>query len=84
MATYVPSSCFTSFFFFFFFSLAILALNQQSTGRGGAGNIRLPSSERVEGRGPEDYSDTRGRDPIPVRDLDEVIVCYPPRRPSAI
>ncbi|KAH9971545.1 hypothetical protein BGW80DRAFT_1460496 [Lactifluus volemus] len=38
--------------------LSILAINQESTGRGGAGNIRLPSNER---------------DPIPARDPDELI-----------
>ena len=45
---------------------------QQSTGRGGSGNIRSPSREPVRGPGPEDYSDTRGRDPIPSRDPNEV------------
>lgn len=44
----------------------------QLTGRGGAGNFRSPSREPVVG-GPEDYSDTRGRDPIPSRDPDEII-----------
>jgi hypothetical protein len=66
-----------------FSSSHILAINQESTGRGGAGNIRLPSNERVEGRGPEDYSDTRGRDPIPARDPDEVMFVSP-HYPSAI
>jgi hypothetical protein len=43
------------------------------TGRGGAGNYRSPSRGHVVGeRGPEDYSDTRGRDPIPSRDPNEV------------
>ena len=46
-------------------------LIQQLTGRGGAGNYRSPSRERVTG-GPEDYSDPRGRDPIPSRDPNEV------------
>ncbi len=42
---------------------------QQSTGRGGYGNYRSPSREyRVSQDGPEDFSDTRGRDPIPSRD----------------
>jgi len=41
----------------------------QLTGRGGAGNFRSPSREPVPGeRGPDDYSDTRGRDPIPSLD----------------
>jgi hypothetical protein len=41
----------------------------QSTGRGGAGNIRSPSRDPIEPTpGPEDYSDPRGRDPIPSRD----------------
>jgi hypothetical protein len=46
---------------------------QQSTGRGGAGNIRSPSREPLTGRGPEDHSDTRGRDPIPS--TDPYLVC---------
>lgn len=37
------------------------------TGRGGAGNYRSPSRERATG-GPDDYSNTRGRDPIPSSD----------------
>jgi hypothetical protein len=45
---------------------------QQLTGRGGAGNYRSPSRERATG-GPEDYSDTRGRDPIPSGD--PAVVC---------
>lgn len=46
----------------------------QSTGRGGAGNFRSPSRERgAGGRGPEDYSDTRGRDPIPSGDPNVII-----------
>jgi len=45
----------------------------QLTGRGGLGNYRSPSRERESnGTGPEDYSDTRGRDPIPTRDPYEV------------
>ena len=36
-------------------------------GRGGAGNLRSSSREPAT-NGPEDYSDTRGRDPIPARD----------------
>jgi len=41
----------------------------QSTGLGGAGNIRSPSRDPIEPTpGPEDYSDPRGRDPIPSRD----------------
>ncbi|KAF8477696.1 hypothetical protein DFH94DRAFT_755029 [Russula ochroleuca] len=40
-----------------------------STGRGGAGNVRYPPRKReATGPGPEDYSDTRGRDPIPAND----------------
>jgi len=42
------------------------------TGRGGAGNYRSPSREPARGPGPEDYSDTRGRDPIPSRDPHEI------------
>jgi len=45
----------------------------QSSGRGGTGNIRSPSRDPVDPTGPEDYSDTRGRDLLPVRPLDEVI-----------
>ncbi|KAN0114287.1 hypothetical protein V8E52_006783 [Russula decolorans] len=46
----------------------------QLTGRGGAGNFRSPSREPVPGeRGPDDYSDTRGRDPIPSGDPNVVI-----------
>jgi len=42
---------------------------QHLTGRGGAGNFRSPSRERGSGEpGPEDFSDTRGRDPIPSGD----------------
>jgi len=45
----------------------------QSSGRGGSGNIRSPSKDPEQrGHGPEDYSDTRGRDPVPSRDPDEV------------
>jgi len=44
----------------------------QLTGRGGAGNYRSLSRERAAG-GPEDYSDTRGRDPIPSGDPDVII-----------
>jgi len=43
----------------------------QSSGRGGTGNIRPPSIDRVVGTGPEDFSDTCGREPIPVH-TDEV------------
>jgi hypothetical protein len=44
-----------------------------STGRGGAGNYRSPSRERgTNGDGPEDFSDTRGRDPIPSRDPNQI------------
>ncbi|KAF8477697.1 hypothetical protein DFH94DRAFT_755045 [Russula ochroleuca] len=39
----------------------------QLTGRGGAGNFRSPSREPAT-NGPEDYSDTRGRDPISAHD----------------
>jgi hypothetical protein len=52
-------------------SLLIGASIQHLTGRGGAGNFRSPSREPAVG-GPEDYSDTRGRDPIPSRDPNEV------------
>jgi len=46
----------------------------QSTGRGGVGNFRSPSRERgAGGRGPEDFSDTRGRDPIPSGDPNVII-----------
>jgi len=46
----------------------------QLTGRGGAGNYRSPSREPATGgRGPEDYSDTRGRDPIPSGDPHAII-----------
>ncbi|KAI0055366.1 hypothetical protein BV25DRAFT_1833215 [Artomyces pyxidatus] len=38
-----------------------------STGRGGAGNIRSASRDPV-GPGPEDVSDTRGREPVSARD----------------
>lgn len=40
------------------------------SGRGGAGNYRSPSREHEasSGPGPEDFSDTRGRDPIPSSD----------------
>lgn len=43
----------------------------QSSGRGGAGNIRTPSMDvdRVGVASPDDFSDTRGRDPI-ARHLD--------------
>ncbi|KAH9956351.1 hypothetical protein BC827DRAFT_1139683, partial [Russula dissimulans] len=44
-----------------------------STGRGGAGNIRPPSRDPVSTAGPEDYSDTRGREPIPSGDPTVVI-----------
>jgi len=44
-----------------------------STGRGGAGNIRAPSQDPVSTAGPEDYSDTRGREPIPAGDPSVVI-----------
>ncbi|KAF8461566.1 hypothetical protein DFH94DRAFT_671918 [Russula ochroleuca] len=45
----------------------------QLTGRGGAGNFRSPSREPAT-NGPEDYSDTRGRDPIPSRDPDVISI----------
>jgi len=44
---------------------------QVMTGRGGAGNFRSPSCDRVSD-GPEDYSDTRGRDPVPAGDPNAV------------
>jgi len=47
----------------------------QSSGRGGAGNIRSPSREVGPiTPGPEDYSDTRGRDPIPVSHLGDAVI----------
>jgi len=45
----------------------------QSSGRGGAGNIRSPSGDRVAAA-PDDFSDTRGRDPINVRYLDDNVI----------
>ncbi|KAI0259985.1 hypothetical protein BC834DRAFT_902893 [Gloeopeniophorella convolvens] len=46
----------------------------QSSGRGGAGNIRSASASRDRtAAGPDDFSDTRGRDPVPGRDPGEVI-----------
>ncbi|KAI0251121.1 hypothetical protein BJV78DRAFT_1282647 [Lactifluus subvellereus] len=45
----------------------------QYSGRGGTGNIRSPSQDPVVG-GPDDYSDTRGREPIPTRYPDEIRV----------
>lgn len=47
----------------------------QSSGRGGAGNIRSPSRDidRVVAS-PDDFSDTRGRDPIPVRHLGDAVI----------
>jgi len=44
----------------------------QSTGRGGVANIRAPSVDLPRVAGPEDFSDTRGRDP--VRYLQEDVV----------
>jgi hypothetical protein len=46
------------------------ASTQQPTGgRGGAGNIHfLPREREATGPGPKDYSDTRGRDPIPANE----------------
>ncbi|KAH8990850.1 hypothetical protein EDB92DRAFT_2088373 [Lactarius akahatsu] len=46
----------------------------QSSGRGGTGNIRAPSLDVDRVSGPDDFSDTRGRDPVPTRYLqvDEV------------
>jgi len=45
----------------------------QSTGRGGSGNIRSPSREPIAPHtGPEDFSDTRGREPIPSLDPNQV------------
>jgi len=43
-----------------------------STGRGGVGNFRSPSSDRAVD-GPEDYSNTRGREPVPAGDPNVVI-----------
>lgn len=45
---------------------------QKLTGRGGAGNYRSPSRGHPREPGPEDFSDTRGRDPISSRDPEEV------------
>jgi hypothetical protein len=50
----------------------ITSLDQISFGRGGFRNISKLSNELVKGPGPEDYSDTRGRDPIPRGDPDMV------------
>jgi hypothetical protein len=46
-----------------------------STGRGGVGNWRSPSSDNrvAPSPGPDDYSDTRGRDLKPSRDPEMVI-----------
>ncbi|KAA1478021.1 hypothetical protein DENSPDRAFT_845212 [Dentipellis sp. KUC8613] len=39
---------------------------QQSSGRGGAGNIRRDGSAvRHTPDGPDDFSNTRGREPVP-------------------
>lgn len=48
------------------------AFYQQSSGRGGMGNILRSPSRDVDRTvaSVDDYSDTRGRDPIPVRYLD--------------
>jgi hypothetical protein len=48
------------------------SLDQIPVTRGGFGNILKLSNELVKGPGPEDYSDTRGRDPIPRGDPDMV------------
>jgi hypothetical protein len=53
--------------------------DQVSVGRGGTGNMLEPSNEFVKGPGPEDYSDTRGRDPFPSRDPDIVSVSRSPQ-----
>ncbi|KAH9053575.1 hypothetical protein EDB87DRAFT_1650983 [Lactarius vividus] len=45
---------------------------QQSSGRGGAGNIRTPSVDVTRSSGPDDFSDTRGRDLVPTRYLDDL------------
>ena len=48
---------------------------QQSTDRGGAGTFHTSLRGREDTEpGPEDYSDTRGRDLIPARDPD--VVCH--------
>jgi len=50
---------------------------QLSTGRGGSGNIRSPSKDPVViTAGPEDYSNTCGREPIPAGDPS--VVCSAP------
>ncbi|KAI0039984.1 hypothetical protein FA95DRAFT_1503503 [Auriscalpium vulgare] len=48
---------------------------QQSTGRGGAGNIvhDLSNSRERARDGPDDFSPTRGREPISFRDPTEII-----------
>jgi hypothetical protein len=48
-------------------SAIIDGTKQQSTGRGGMGNIRALFCSRAVS-GPDDYSDTRGRDLIPAGD----------------
>jgi hypothetical protein len=50
------------------------APSQYSSGRGGVGNIRSPSRDvdRVA-PGPEDISDTRGRDPLPAHHLNDEV-----------
>lgn len=55
---------------------------QQMTGRGGAGNYRSPSCDRAA-NGPEDYSDTRGREPVPSGDPDAVRTFWRSLDPSA-
>ena len=50
------------------FSYDLIGAPQQSTGRGGTGNLRAPSVDLPRVAGPDDYSDSRGRDPQRYRD----------------
>ncbi len=51
-------------------------LIQPSNGRGGLGNYRSSSREyRASHDGPEDFSDTRGRDKSPIHSCDPDVVC---------
>ncbi|KAN0139328.1 hypothetical protein V8E53_002829 [Lactarius tabidus] len=47
----------------------------QSSGRGGAGNIRSPSRDVDRSvASADDYSDTRGRDPLPAHHLNDDVI----------
>jgi len=59
-------------------STIIGVTKQQSTGRGGFGNIRPLSCSRAVS-GPDDYSDTRGRDLIPAGDPYTVNAFFSPQ-----